>query len=623
MAVSVTLNGGGTIIAWQTPSGIAFQRFDANHQPSGAVTSVATGPTVWLSAEALANGGFSIVWDTSASSQPMAQNYDANGVATGSTYTDTTPPIADIAFSSRAMVGTTGAVSTASTLLPDGGHVVATIDRTGGGGNLLSLFVQRYDGAGNPVGSQYSFSTGLALFSDPKITPLGQGGYAVSFINDSGNSSSFELYLFTANGTFVVNAVPVIFSGASAFPSVLSHSVAGLPNGGFVVCWTTNADGQMHAREFNSAGIAVGTERLLGIADTSQAAIIDVFPDGDYIVTWTIPNGVAHATLTAAGSPVPPADNDLIATVALSYTLPVGPHDATLIGNWAQSVTGNAQDNIITSNDYFSTLNGAGGNDTLIAGHSANILTGGTGADIFKFLNPPWNNTGHITDFVLGADRLDFSALFAAAGYSGSNPMADGFIRLQSDGAGGTRVLFDADGLGGNPWPTLVTTLDHVSPTGLTATQLFNPAANPPPPPPPPPPPTGGQTFTANDTRDQILTGGSGDDTFYAGHNSAVMTGNGGADHYIFQYLPWNGGHITDFASGDVIDLRPLFDASNYAGTNPMADGYLLFEADGSGNTKVMFDPDGPASCNPWAFLIVTLDDVQPSGIHSGDWLYA
>ena len=36
MAVSVTLTGGGSIIAWQTPSGISFQRFNADHQTVGS-----------------------------------------------------------------------------------------------------------------------------------------------------------------------------------------------------------------------------------------------------------------------------------------------------------------------------------------------------------------------------------------------------------------------------------------------------------------------------------------------------------------------------------------------------------------------------------------------------------
>jgi hypothetical protein len=102
------------------------------------------------------------------------------------------------------------------------------------------------------------------------------------------------------------------------------------------------------------------------------------------------------------------------------------------------------------------------------------------------------------------------------------------------------------------------------------------------------------------------------------------MTANGGADRFVFQYLPWNSARITDLASGvDVLDFRPLFSASGYQGTNPIADGYLRFEADGSGGTKVLFDADGPAAASPWWFQIVTLDNLQPSGIHTGDWLFA
>jgi hypothetical protein len=760
MAVSVTLTGGGSIIAWQTPTGISFQRFNADHQTVGGITSITTGPTAWLSAQALANGAFSIIWDTSATSTPTAQNYDAGGALSGSTYSIAAPPSADIAFTSRASTHTADVLSPASSPLLDGGFVTASLGTADDNANLPVVRVQRFDASGTALGTDFEFQGALDQFTNPKIVPMADGGYVLSFLHVTGHSSSLEVVRFNPHGAVLGQSVPVIFSGGAAFPGVLTHSVAALPNGGFVVCWTTSADNQMHSREYNSAAQATSAERILGEATTSSAAIIDVFSDGDYVVSWSFPSGVAHATFTTAGSPATPADNDLIATIAPTYTLPIGPHDVTLIRNGAQSVTGNLLDNIITSNDFVSTLNGAAGNDTLITGRNANILTGGPGADIFKFLHLPWNNSGHITDFALGTDRLDFSALFAAVGYSGSNPIADGYIRLQSDGTGGTRVLFDRDGsASGNPWPVLVTTLDNLSPAGITATQLFSPAGG------PSTPPTGGQTFTANDTRDQILvggtgddifhtghnsvvitggdggdryvfqhvpwnntghitdfalgsdrldftalfaaagytgsdpvadgfirfasdgaggtrvlfdadgpggspwpslittldhisptgltavqlfspggttpppisgqtlngnntrgqilTGGSGDDIFHAGRNSVVMTGDGGDDRYVFEHLPWNGGHITDFASGsDVLDLRPLFSASGYSGANPIGDGYLRFDADGTSGTRVMFDPDGPATGNRWAFTIVTLDDVQPSGVHTGDWLY-
>jgi hypothetical protein len=69
-----------------------------------------------------------------------------------------------------------------------------------------------------------------------------------------------------------------------------------------------------------------------------------------------------------------------------------------------------------------------------------------------------------------------------------------------------------------------------------------------------------GQAFTRSDTPGQVLTGTSGDDMFYAGHRSAVKTGNRGPDNFIFRYAPFNAGHMTDFTAGTVtLELTALF----------------------------------------------------------------
>ena len=614
MAVSVTLNGGGSIIAWQTPSGVSFQRFDASHQPEGAVTKVAAGPTAWLSASALANGGFSIIWDANTTSTPIAQNYDANGVANGTTYSVATPPAADSAYTSRAFdhaVGTGSPYSESATvLLPDGGSIVGSTYYTDAYGPLLTAVgVQRFDASGNELGSGYERAGFRVQWRDFSVAPMTDGGYAVGYVNYGSTAVFLTVLRFGADGTLLGTALPSLEAGPQSSSFVTDYELAGLPNGNFIVAWSQF--GVLHVREYNAAGQPVTADQTSPFdADVAHINAIDVFPDGDYVVGLNTTAGIEYATFTSAGSPVPPADNDLISTIAPSYMLPVGPHDVKLIGSAAQSVTGNAFDNIITSNDFVSTLNGAGGNDTLIAGKNANILTGGPGADIFKFLSLPWNNIGHITDFAIGVDKLDFTALFASVGYSGSNAIADGYIRLQADGAGGSRLLFDSDGNGARTALVLVTTLDHVAPGGITATQLFNPSSNPP----PPPPPTGGQTFTANGSRDQILLGGSGDDLFYTGHNSVIITGDGGADRYVFQYLPWNNtGHIRDFALGvDKLDFTALFAAAGYTGSNPVADGYVIFQSDGAGGSRILFDADGPGG-NPWPVVVTTLDHVAPT----------
>jgi len=59
---------------------------------------------------------------------------------------------------------------------------------------------------------------------------------------------------------------------------------------------------------------------------------------------------------------------------------------------------------------------------------------------------------------------MDFRSLFAAVNYQGTDPVADGYLSFASDGAGGTRIYFDADGAASGP-PSLITTLDLVPTT--------------------------------------------------------------------------------------------------------------------------------------------------------------
>jgi hypothetical protein len=110
------------------------------------------------------------------------------------------------------------------------------------------------------------------------------------------------------------------------------------------------------------------------------------------------------------------------------------------------------------------TLTGGAGNDTLIAGQGATTMTGAAGSDTFVFQKLPWSS-GHITDFTPGVDKIDIHALFTTP-YSGTDPVADGFVSLASDGAGGTKVYFNSPA---QQWPWLITTLDHVAPTSLHA----------------------------------------------------------------------------------------------------------------------------------------------------------
>ena len=69
-----------------------------------------------------------------------------------------------------------------------------------------------------------------------------------------------------------------------------------------------------------------------------------------------------------------------------------------------------------------------------------------------------------------GQDKLDFTAMFRAAGYAGHDPIGDGWMYVYSDGAGGSILRFDHDGAGPNPqWPNTIIDLEHVAPSQVVS----------------------------------------------------------------------------------------------------------------------------------------------------------
>ena len=645
MTVAIDLTGGGSVLAWQTPDGIFFERYDGNLGPLGTPTEVAAGATSWVSAQPLDNGGFSIVWDTSATSTASAQDYDAGGAAVGSPYSIAAPPVAPTAYTS--LINTLSQSSSDSSnsaivILPDDGTVTASFSNISG--QWLEQ-IQRYDASGDAVGPAYSLQPGVAsAFGDNQIAALGDGSYVVGYLHQANYSSELNVERFAADGTHLatIQVAHLAFTGNyTYFPEVLAQSVAGLPDGGFVISWTAqnNAPPQIFVQEFDAAGTAVGPAQMLGAA-TNAAPEIDAFPDGKYAITWVSPSGQQSETFTEQGSPLAPASNDVVETPLANYALPLGPHDVILTGTEPQTVTGNALGDTMTSNDVGSTLIGGSGNDRLIAGHGADTLTGGGGADTFVFNALPWD-AGQVTDFAPGTDKIDLGALLTAAGYSGADPVADGYVSFVSDGHGNTLVYFDPHS-GADCWPTLITTLDHLAPDGLTVADLVGYAGS-----------SGagggssapidisdatyiaaagvtdivltgtaaqhvtanalGDTITSNDYGSTIV-GGSGNDVLIAGHGADMLTGGGGADTFVFDAVPWNAGQITDFIPGaDKIDINALLTAAGYTGSDPVADGWVNFAADGHGNTQLYFDAH--SASNPWPSLITTLDNLAPTGL--------
>jgi len=267
---------------------------------------------------------------------------------------------------------------------------------------------------------------------------------------------------------------------------------------------------------------------------------------------------------------------------------------------------------VINSSGPGDALIGGAGADTLNASQGPDVLTGGAGGDVFAWNGQPWS-PARITDFTTGVDRLDFDALLRGAGYAGSDPVADGYVFLFDDGAGGTKVLVDPDGPGG-AWAGYVVQLEKTAAQGLTWADLQGSGGEPPPE--EPPPATPGERLVSDGPGDR-LEGGAGADTLVASRGSDQLSGGAGGDRFVWGAEPWSPAEVADFAPGeDRLDLSGL----GLAG-DPLADGRLILLSDGAGGTKVLVDADGAGGA--WGNYVIHLQGVATERLAAGDWIFA
>lgn len=276
---------------------------------------------------------------------------------------------------------------------------------------------------------------------------------------------------------------------------------------------------------------------------------------------------------------------------------------------------------VLTSNGPGDALVGGAGPDTLNASAGPDLLTGGAGADRFAWAAAPWS-PARVTDFTPGEDGLDLGALLG--GYSGADPIADGYVYLFDDGEGGTKVLVDADGPGGE-WPGYVVRLEGVATEGLTWSALYGGGAAPPPPdeePEDPPPEAEPGVRLESSGPGDTLQGGAGADTLVASRGSDVLVGGAGADRFEWPQEPWSPAQVRDFTPGeDQLDISAWLRAAGVSG-DPFASGHLRLIEDGAGGSKVLFDRDGPGPDPQWANYVIHLEGVAPNAVRASDWVF-
>ncbi|MFO0521382.1 MAG: beta strand repeat-containing protein [bacterium] len=311
---------------------------------------------------------------------------------------------------------------------------------------------------------------------------------------------------------------------------------------------------------------------------------------------------------------------------------------------YADTLAGNAGDNVIWGeggND--GRLRGAGGNDTIlggagndwIEGETGNdafvgiagndSLDGGTGADII--LGGGGNDTmigGAEIDFLIGEAGDDLASggaeFDAIDGRAGSDTL---------NGDGGADIIF-GDGFyfsfgwasdtinGGDGDDIIMGEAGENSAFG--AADLINGDA-------------GidqldgsagddtifggsGNDVIDGDVGNDVVTGGEGSETMLGSNAVAFGGPTAGNDRFVYTAMADAGDNIYGFdlrvGDADTIDLRPLFDALGYTGSDPRGAGYMLVFQQGA-NTDVYIDANGSTNGAEWARMLTLVDTTATS----------
>ncbi|MFN8711062.1 MAG: hypothetical protein ACK50J_30695, partial [Planctomyces sp.] len=532
---SVAMDADGDfVVTWQSylqdgsSFGIYAQRYNAAGVPQGSEFPVNTTtansqarPVVAMDAD----GDFVVTWQSNLQDGGFygiyARKYNAAGV----------PQSGEIPVNT----------STASNDLDptvamdaDGDFVVTW--SSGRTGIDFGIFAQRFNAAGVREGFEFGVNTTSAnIQSDSDVAMDLDGDFVVTWQSDIQDGSSSGIYAQRYNaagvrqgGEFRVNT--------NTADNQLSPAVSMDADGDYVVTWQSYLqDGSgngIYAQRYNSAGVPQGSEFRVNTttANGQSFSSVSMDADGDFIVAWTsnlqdgssdgiyaqryqsdAPVQLTSGLLTISGSNTDDVMNiERVSTAGSPDSINVfrnGIHYSIDIANVTGIVmngaTGHDRLTIDATLSAPATINGDGGNDTLIGAGGSDILNGGKGNDLYVFDTDTALGFDIVSD-TQGIDTLDFSATeFSAV----TVELNISFLQVVNPNHS-LRLAID-------------NSIENVLGGAMNDTLIGNLLSN-------------------------SLTGGSGDDT---------MTGGAGNDRYLFDVDQVQGADTINEAGGGIDTL--------------------------------------------------------------------
>jgi hypothetical protein len=282
----VGLADGSFVVTWESDGqdgsswGVYMQRYNAAGAAVGGETRVNSYTNSYQGSNdvtALSGGGFVVTWYSYGQDGDdygvYAQRFNASGAAVGSEF--------------RANTTTAGRqYLPVVTGLADGGFIITWSGNGPGDTDGGGIFMQRYDASGVAVGSETRVNT--ATFNgqyNPDIAALSGGGFVVVWQGFDGSYSNVLAQRYDSAGNKLGSETRV---HETIYGAQNAHITA-LPDGGYVIVWQTDQNGtpDIYSRRYDSSGRAQTGEVLVGSMQGGQSdPRVMALNDGSYVVTW-------------------------------------------------------------------------------------------------------------------------------------------------------------------------------------------------------------------------------------------------------------------------------------------------------------------------------------------------
>jgi Ca2+-binding RTX toxin-like protein len=299
------LPGGGFAVAWTIEAGagngdgsgraVLAQAFDsagARLGPETLVNAAAAGDQLNPRVSALLSGGYAVAWDDPGGKAVRTQLFGPDGGKAGTeinivTDSAAAPAVTDVA------------------LLADG-RLLATFEVASGTNTILK---GQIIGAGGALsGPAFELDPLRGTKGDASIAPIEDGGFLLVWTRAAGDSSGSGVFAarYDSSGTLIGVPFPVNTTVAG---EQTNASVRALPEGGFVVTWTSAAGsaastGELRAQLLDSAGGKVGAEFRVASGALPLGGSIAPLADGGFAVAYDAGGAAAQIFTPATHSDI-------------------------------------------------------------------------------------------------------------------------------------------------------------------------------------------------------------------------------------------------------------------------------------------------------------------------------